>query len=458
MKKKPKTLFLNVSENEAKQVKHFNELDAEFGFFNTAGSYNHHFPSAPYDYDIVIAVLDNEEAEKLKEKFATIADTVSDGEYFKHHLPRGFLLGFMGNCDGSGIRLLGIEEETGLEVAEKRDREFHKANHSVSPSPFDVIAKRVKPILPVQRFIGGRIGIWRCLLANRNGKCIAAYKTRKFSLETGSEHKPNGLLLPVCEKRAEVIGQVLDVLMEERSDLFPSVQSGQWLSGEEFTPAEVREVDKKIAQKVGEMEKWKAKQDEKKKEIENRYYPYKQILVADDDLDESAKLSVNVKTVLEELGFQVRDIDEALKDVKGFRKEDFWVTDKDYFALCEVTGTNSKNIRQNLYSRILGRITTAIRRKPGSISLEGVKDVKDVSGLLIVNHDKNSHPKLRPRLYTGEDEEIADAAKELGISILSTAELYKIAMDVKEGRLSPAQSRKIIKGGGRIEYNKRKYE
>ena len=46
------------------------------------------------------------------------------------------------------------------------------------------------------------------------------------------------------------------------------------------------------------------------------------------------------------------------------------------------------------------------------------------------------HPARRPRLYAGDSEEIVQAAKDQDIGLLSTVELYKIAIAVKNGVMS----------------------
>jgi hypothetical protein len=91
-------------------------------------------------------------------------------------------------------------------------------------------------------------------------------------------------------------------------------------------------------------------------------------------------------------------------------------------------------------------MTTVLRRPDLSSKSE------NLSGLLIINHDLATHPMKRPRLYAGDEEEIVAAAREYRIGLLSTVELYKIAIAVKDGRLSPEEGRRIIETFGRIEF------
>jgi hypothetical protein len=69
-----------------------------------------------------------------------------------------------------------------------------------------------------------------------------------------------------------------------------------------------------------------------------------------------------------------------------------------------------------------------------------------------LNYDLDTHPYKRPRVYTGDAEEIVRAAEEQNIGLLSTVELYKVLIAVKEGKLSTGAARDLLKQAGRIEY------
>ncbi len=58
--------------------------------------------------------------------------------------------------------------------------------------------------------------------------------------------------------------------------------------------------------------------------------------------------------------------------------------------------------------------------------------------------------------YTGEDEYIVETAVEQGIGLLSTVELHKIIVAIKEGQLTKDEAREIIRKPGRIEFETRK--
>src|SRR5207245_11190992 len=76
-----------------------------------------------------------------------------------------------------------------------------------------------------------------------------------------------------------------------------------------------------------------------------------------------------------------------------------------------------------------------------------------VSGLLVLSYDLKNHPARRPKAYTGELEHIVQSADENSIGLLSTVELHKIVVAVKEGILSKVDARNLLKRSGRIEFD-----
>jgi hypothetical protein len=174
--------------------------------------------------------------------------------------------------------------------------------------------------------------------------------------------------------------------------------------------------------------------------------PRNTILVATEDpsLDVAERLSTNIRTSLEFLGFEVTDIDAKIRG--AIRKEDYWAKDKEFLAIVEVTATRNKNPKIKEFNDILGRMTTIFKRR------DLVPDASSITGLLILNYDLDTHPFKRPQVYAGEAEEVVRAAEEQNIGLLSTVDLYKMLVAVKEGRLSAGAARDLLKQSGRIEF------
>ncbi len=279
-----------------------------------------------------------------------------------------------------------------------------------------------------------------------------------YSARTGSQElRETSLLSPFFTKHNKVVDEILGVLPSFRPDLFPQLSSDIWLEKKDFLPIEVKSLDSEIKQKKRGFIIWLREANKKRKRIKEKFKFLTQILIADDEhFKGKNKLSYSVEKVLKDiLGFETRNIDkELLKAKKAVMKEDYWVYDDDYFAICEITGTQKKNPKVKEYNEILSKIKSVLTRKGIPIKFrEG-----GAKGLLIINHDRLSYPFSRPKLYTGDLEEYVKAAKESGISIVSTVELYKIAMAVKEKGLNQKQARDILKQGGRIVFkpNKKK--
>jgi hypothetical protein len=202
-----------------------------------------------------------------------------------------------------------------------------------------------------------------------------------------------------------------------------------------------------VESRVEELKQFWEQAQQQKGDVTARFAFIKKILIAREDpampLDD--RLSVNVRKTLEFLGFEVDEIDARIKSV--IRKEDFWVKDEGGFlAITEVTGTNAKNPKTKEFNDLLGRMATIFKRR------ELVPDTSNISGLLIVNYDIDTNPRQRPKLYAGDAEEIVAAAREQSIGLLSTVELYNIAVAVKDGVITKEDGRTLIKGVGRIEF------
>ena len=229
-------------------------------------------------------------------------------------------------------------------------------------------------------------------------------------------------------------------------ELFPDIKSQKWYESEEFAFREQKAIDEEVGRRIDETKEFIETKQREKDTIAERYSFIKAILIAREDLSVEAdqRLAANVRKVLEFLGFEVEDIDAKITG--AIKKEDFWVRDGDFLAITEVTGTNNKNPKITEYNGILGRMTTIFKRR------DLIPDASNITGLLLVNYDIGTHPMKRPRLYSGDLEEIVEGAKDQRIGLPSTVELYKIAIAAKDGKLLKEEARKIIKQPGRIEY------
>jgi hypothetical protein len=280
------------------------------------------------------------------------------------------------------------------------------------------------------------------LLVNRNGDLVGVYAT----IYHGAETRPVYVVLPQFRNNAETLVTILEVVAEAAPSLFPERPGKRaWLHTREFAFKEEIAIDEEIEAKTAELAAFGHAKRAERAGVAGPYECIRRILTATEDASEkSERLSTNVRLVLQFLGFEVVDIDEQIRG--AIRKEDFWVRDGGFLAVTEVTATKHKNPKTKEYNDLLGRMTTIFKHR------DLVPDTTNATGLLVLGYDIDTHPFKRPRAFTGGEEEIALAAKEHGIGLLSTVELYKIAVAVKDGELSRDRARELVKESGRIEY------
>ncbi len=166
----------------------------------------------------------------------------------------------------------------------------------------------------------------------------------------------------------------------------------------------------------------------------------------ENDPDPSKRLSAVVTKALRFLEFEVDDIDEKIKS--AIKKEDLWVREGNFLAITEVTGTVNKNPKTKEFNDIFARMATIYKRQNELPLPIGA----NISGLLVLNYDVGTHPSKRPKPYTGEDENIIHTALDQNIGVLTTVELHKILVAVKQGVLSKPDARAVLKKFGRIEF------
>jgi hypothetical protein len=280
------------------------------------------------------------------------------------------------------------------------------------------------------------------VILNRNGDQIAAYCT-VYEKTT----RPVYVVLPQLKNNAACLLKLLEVVAKVCPDLFPDREIRDWYNSEEFAFREEKEIDRQMEARVQETMRFIETKRAEREDVAKRFAFIKEILIAREDvsIEPDHRLSVNVRKVLEFLGFTVEDIDAQIKG--AIRKEDFWVKDgDDFLAITEVTGTNAKNPKTKEFNDLYTRMATIFKRR------ELVPDVSRITGLLVVSYDIDTHPAKRPRLYGGDGEEIVQTAQERDIGLLSTQELYNIAIAAKDGVITKENARNLIKSSGRIEF------
>jgi hypothetical protein len=452
-------LLLNFSESQAAIIAKAG-YSVDRGFLGVAIPGKQRYlpfqtPHPFYDYDVM--VYNSDLAPELQAEF-TDHKNLSDERgcleaLVEFKTPPHVRISFLGDSTGLSVLVHGGLRFINLKLAEQNISAF--LEHDLSegtiaiPEMHRLISGFAKEIVRVGQFIDIDPNCshpyyhFRVLLS-RHAEQIAAYGTTHINGKT----IPSYLVLPQLKDNAKATVEIFQTLERVFPALFPDKSKNAWLESEEFMLSDEKakdlEIQKKVAETVAIVEQMQTERVNLAKE--NSFI--RQLLSATEDVtvEASERLSAVVKKTLEFLGFNVQDIDQKTKT--AIKKEDFWVSDGDFFAITEVTGTVNVNPKTKEYNDILGRMTTIFRRRTDLIP-EGVSNL---SGLLVLNYDCERHPSKRPKAYTGELEHIVEAAVDQNIGILSTVELHKIIVDVKEGRLVKEQARSLLKKFGRIEY------
>lgn len=355
---------------------------------------------------------------------------------------------FIGVSSGMDVLMYGGVPFVHLIKAEENVSSFVEGTRGITfsiPELHDVIASFKGQIAGVGQFFTGDAPYpfyYFSVLRSKNGSRIAGYGT---TYDKGT--RPRYIILPQLKNNAHAVVELLRCLENTFAELFPDRVKRDWLNTDEFTLPEERAIQDEIQRRIAETREIIEMKEKELEALRTDNSFVRGLLTATEDskIDPADRLSGVVKKALEFLEFKVEDIDQKTKS--AIKKEDFWVIDGDFLAITEVTGTTHKNPKVKEFNDILGRMATIYKRK-GDLVLPSAANV---SGLLVLNYDIDSHPAKRPRVYTGDEEHIVDTATEQGIGLLSTVELHKIVVAVKQGLLTKDEARAILRKPGRIE-------
>jgi hypothetical protein len=452
-----KILLLNFSESEA-VILSKSGYSADRGFMGSDRKEQgeripFYAPHPLYEYDILL--YNSDHSPTFANEFVGVQNLLSvEGcldALHNHNSPPHLRISFVADPIGLPLLLQGGLDFVRLSPAEQNVSMFleHKrpAEAFAVPEVQRLVASLKNNIARVGQFFGCTepSDLWHFpVLLTRNHHEVAAY-----GASTSKDGPvPRYLVLPQMKNNAETAVEILQTLESLLPTLFPESSKNLWLQRDKFKlpdeKAKDDEIERKIAEATAAIEK--LHQERELLVLENDFI--RQLLVATEDgkLEPERRLSAVVKKALEFLEFRVEDIDQKTRT--AIRKEDFGVSDGDFFAITEVTGTVNTNPKVKEYHDILGRMKTIFQRKTDILPAE----VTQVSGLLVLNFDCQRPPSNRAKAYTGEFEHIIGSAVEHEIGILSTVELHKIVVAVKNGVLSKEEARSCLKKFGRIVY------
>jgi len=455
---KHRILLVNFSEQDASSLTKagFNVEVGYVGMLEKRGQKDvlpYYFPRPLYEYEIYIynSEVPSGDASVL---FPVIRDLMTDHNMSEHLANMGgapaVRIAFTGGL-GVGFKelLLGGLPTIRLRTAHKGVSELwcvtkHRTFQIAAID--DALCKLKKDIaFPIRHYTSWPENPYPFYhlpaILTLNGDEIASYGSLY------SQTFPPYIVLPQMKNNVAALLLLLEVLVTIGPELFPDINRRDWYDSDEFTFEEEKTINQQVEAAIKQTRIFLDAKAAEAARIRDQYAFIKEILIAKEDGEPDTRLSKKIRQVLEFLGFVVEDIDEKIKG--AIRKEDFWVKDEGFIAITEVTGTKNKNPKLTEYNDLLGRMTTIFKRR------DLVPDANTIQGLLIINYDIDTHPSSRPRLYIGDAEEIVRAAKDQDIGLLSTVELYKIAIAVKDGVISKEEAKFLVRQTGRIEYTLR---
>jgi hypothetical protein len=249
------------------------------------------------------------------------------------------------------------------------------------------------------------------------------------------------LYMPYVERKVGLVRRLLrDVFPDWSPDLFPARPS-EWREADEYQmPAvlkareEIRVAREGFAERLEEL-------SAKERGARDAQSDFVKVLIA-----ESHELRKAVFVALEALQFEeLIDVDDVKRESGDNPEEDLQLKDGAYFAVVEVT-SGKGNARENDFQDLL-KYQHRRRQNPGRTDIDPVA----VRGLLVMNQHTTLEPKRRPALYEGNENDYPATARDLGVTLLSTWDLFQILRLVDAGDLSTEQARSIIKEPGLVE-------
>ncbi len=412
------------------------------------------FPHPIYDYDVLF--YNSQVTVGLEKDFGELKDFMKDTTSHRAlndlSTPPYLRVSFIGSASGMKTLILGGVPFLNLVKAPENVSRFVEASGTAFTIEelSKVLVGTTKSIVTVGEFVTVDSDPYPFnqvpVLLTRSGDQIIAYG----QTYSARDH-PQYIVLPQYKNNADVAVKILRCVEQLWPELLPDRVRRDWIKGQDLLLAEEKALDGEIQRLVDETVRVIEEKKKLRAKVSEENSFVRDILIATEDvkLDPSHRLSGVVKRALEFLEFKVVDIDATIKS--AIKKEDFWVMDGDFIAITEVSGTVHQNPKIKEFNDILARVATIYRRK-GELVLPAAANV---SGLLVLNYDTDRHPSLRQAVYTaGEDEHIIQTAVDQNIGILSTVELNKILVAVKDDQITKAEARNLIRKPGRIGYDR----
>ena len=260
------------------------------------------------------------------------------------------------------------------------------------------------------------------LLKNQDGDVVSYIG---YSKNSGYE-----ILIPLCEKKDELIEKLLtSVLPEMLPDFFPESKQFEWLKEQEFLPKEILEIEKErtLIQEKYDLEINLL--NERRGAIDKKYKFLHDLLIETGD-----NLVQAVCTYFKWLGFSNVETIDGNEDIL---REDIQITEEDKLYIIEVKGIGGTSTDAEC-SQVAKH-----RRKR-----EKEHRDKEIIPIYIVNHQRYMRPSLRQNPPFSDNQ--IDYAKNDERGLLTTWQLYNQYKLIENGIFTKEETRNSLDEWGLI--------
>lgn len=260
------------------------------------------------------------------------------------------------------------------------------------------------------------------LLKNQDGDVVSYIG---YSKNSGYE-----ILIPLCEKKDELIEKLLtSVLPEMLPDFFPESKQFEWLKEQEFLPKEILEIEKErtLIQEKYDLEINLL--NERRGAIDKKYKFLHDLLIETGD-----NLVQAVCMYFKWLGFSNVETIDGNEDIL---REDIQITEEDKLYIIEVKGIGGTSTDAEC-SQVAKH-----RRKR-----EKEHRDKEIIPIYIVNHQRYMRPSLRQNPPFSDNQ--IDYAKNDERGLLTTWQLYNQYKLIENGIFTKEETRTSLDEWGLI--------
>ena len=238
---------------------------------------------------------------------------------------------------------------------------------------------------------------FRPLLKNKDGEIVSYFG---YSMHSGYE-----LVIPVCEKKDELVERLLtSVLPEILPDYFPESKDFEWIKEQEFLCKEILNIEHEQILIKKEYESRIKELNQRRNDINEKYKFLNELLIETGD-----KLVQAVCKYFRWLGFSNV---EAIDGNEDILREDIHIIEKDKLYIIEVKGIGGTSSDAEC-SQVAKH-----RRKREKENRD-----KEIVPIYIVNHQRYMRPSLRQNPPFSVDQ--IEYAENDERGLLTTWQLYK---------------------------------